>query len=73
FLGALVGLLTPLLTVIPTGVFVVLSFWHSWACWAAFVIGVGTGVLLLRLGIAIGGRRLDATWPEVLDRVTWKG
>jgi ABC-2 type transport system permease protein len=73
FLGAFVGLLAPLLIVIPTVVFVVLSFNNPWASWVALVVGAATGALLLYFGIVFGGRHLDATWPEVLERVTWKG
>ncbi|MDR2620341.1 MAG: hypothetical protein LBC29_04405 [Propionibacteriaceae bacterium] len=73
FLGALVGLLAPLVIVIPTVVCVVFSFWHPWLAAVALLVGVGSGALVLHLGIVLGGRHLDATWPEVLERVTWKG
>jgi ABC-2 type transport system permease protein len=38
----------------------------------SMVVGIGIGACILWFGISIGGKQLDNSWPEVLDRVTWK-
>lgn len=55
---------------LPTLALVVGSVWVDWLEWAALAVALASGLLVVRLGIRIGGRRLDARWPEVLAAVT---
>jgi ABC-2 type transport system permease protein len=43
---------------------------HPWIGWLALPVGVLTGLVVLRVGITQGGRRLDRRWPEVLRTVS---
>lgn len=72
-LGSMIGLVLPLLVTAPAFGLALLANWYPWAGWAALAIGIGLGLLAARIGINAGGRRLDANWPEVLSKVTWKG
>lgn len=55
---------------LPTIAAVIGSIWVGWLEWVALVVALVTGVLAVRLGIRLGGRRLDTHWPEVLAAVT---
>ena len=45
-------------------------FWRPWLGWVALPVGVLVGLVVLRVGIARGGRLLDRKWPEVLLAVS---
>lgn len=66
--GASVGLTAAI--GLPTIALVVASYWIGWLGYLAIVVGVVSGLIALRVGIARGGARLDRTWPEVLARVS---
>ena len=55
---------------LPTIALVVGSIWVGWLAYLAIAVGIASGVVVLRLGIGLGGARLDRTWPEVLARVS---
>lgn len=61
------GLSLPFL--IPAG----LSGSRPWLGWLVLVVGPLYGLLLVWGSTIWGGRVLDRSWPEVLERVTWKG
>ena len=74
-ISAMFGLFVPLLLAAPTMAAAIagaaLDRW--WLQLVALVVGAATGLGVLAWGVHSGGRRLDAKWPEVLERVTWKG
>jgi len=74
-ISGLIGMLVPLLIALPTLALVVLGMRTGRLLlgWAGLLVGVLTGVGTLAWGVRAGGRRLDAHWPDVLERVTWKG
>ncbi|MGI8458716.1 MAG: hypothetical protein ACR2LI_11465, partial [Propionibacteriaceae bacterium] len=49
------------------------SFFVSALTWVTPLVGIGSGLIVLRIGIRLGGRRLETHWPEVLAAVTAKG
>ena len=55
---------------VPTLALVVGSVWVGWLEWPALPVALASGLLVVRLGIRLGGRRLDTHWPEVLAAVT---
>ena len=55
---------------LPTLALVVGSVWVSWLEWPALPVALVSGIVVVRLGIRLGGRRLDTHWPEVLAAVT---
>lgn len=71
--AALVGMFFPIVIALPTIVVIVASLSQPWMPWAALLAGALTGLAVLWWGIKTGGKKLDATWPEVLQRITWKG
>ena len=71
--GSLVGMLLPLLWAIPTAVLAVAGFRSPVLEWIALPTGLAMGAAAFVWGIRAGGARLDAHWPEVLAKVTWKG
>ncbi|MCL2315717.1 MAG: hypothetical protein FWC46_01335 [Actinomycetia bacterium] len=73
WLVAVVGLVVPLVLASPTVLLTWYGAGHADVQWSALGLGVAIGAIALVLGVRAGGRRLDATWPEVLDRLTWRG
>ncbi|QDP95572.1 hypothetical protein FOE78_06310 [Microlunatus elymi] len=65
--GATVGLTAA--CALPTIAVVIGSFWIGWLAYVGIAVGVVSGIVALRLGIGLGGARLDRHWPEVLARV----
>jgi ABC-2 type transport system permease protein len=57
---------------IPLAALAVGSFWVSWLGWLAFPVGIVIGYVVLRIGIAQGGKMLDRRWPEVMTSVSEK-
>ena len=55
---------------LPTIGLVILSFFTPWLSLVALVVGVASGLVVLRIGIRWGGRLLDRRWPEVLQAVS---
>ncbi|HNV10949.1 MAG TPA: hypothetical protein PKN27_06430 [Propionibacteriaceae bacterium] len=49
-----------------------LAAWQPWLGWVALGMALGVGPAIIWGAAHIGGRRLDATWPEVLKRVTYE-
>ncbi len=49
------------------------SFFVPALTWVTLLVGVVSGLVVLRIGIRLGGQRLDTHWPEVLTAVTAKG
>ena len=75
--GGLPGLLTftatsfgTLAVGLPTIALVIWSFFTPWVGLLALVVGLASGVVVLRIGIGWGGRLLDRRWPEVLQAVS---
>ena len=46
------------------------SIWVPWLRWPLLAAGLVVGAVVLRLGVGIGGRVLDARWPEVFATVS---
>lgn len=69
--GASIGLTAAI--GLPTIALVVASYWIGWLGYLAVVVGVVSGLIALRVGIARGGARLERSWPEVLARVSAQG
>ncbi|GAA2097858.1 hypothetical protein GCM10009841_10430 [Microlunatus panaciterrae] len=65
-----VSTLVTLLLVLPTLALVIGSIWVHWLGYLAAVVGVLSGVLVLKVGIAQGGKLLDRRWPEVMFAVS---
>lgn len=57
---------------LPLAALVVGSFWWSWLGWLALPVGLILGGVVLRVGIAQGGKLLDRRWPEVMATVSEK-
>ncbi len=55
---------------VPIAAIVIGAIWLPVLGWAALVLGPVWGVLALRLGVRLGGARLDARWPEVLAKIS---
>lgn len=58
---------------LPTIAMVVAGIWIPWLGWLALPLGVGTGLLIMKLGLVKGGALLDRRWPEVLAAVSARG
>jgi len=71
--GSLLSMLVQILVALPTLGLVIAGVFVPWLEWLALLVGIGSGLGLLFWGVNRGGRRLDATWPEVVATVTWKG
>jgi ABC-2 type transport system permease protein len=57
---------------LPLAALAVGSFWFDWLGWIALPLGLLFGYVLLRVGIAQGGKLLDRRWPEVMGAVSEK-
>lgn len=74
FIGAMVGIVLPVVAALPALVLAVMAVaWGQPYGWVTLVVGAALGWLVLWWGVRSGGRRLERTWPEVLAKVTWKG
>lgn len=71
-LSVTVASLGTLLVALPTVGLVVWSLFNPgvWAGVLALVVGLVSGLLVLRIGIAWGGRLLERRWPETLQAVS---
>ena len=65
-----VATLGAVVVALPTGALVVWSFFTPWVGWLAVLVGLVTGALALRVGVAQGGRLLERRWPEVMAAVS---
>ena len=73
-LSAMLGVFLPMVICLPVlGLAIAAAILGGWLSWLTLLVGLLIGVLALWLGMRIGGRHLDRTWPEVLAKVTWKG
>ncbi|MDO4413129.1 ABC transporter permease [Cutibacterium sp.] len=73
YLGVLIGMAVGSILSAPIVFLVVLVgiSGHSWqSIVLTFVVGLGWSFLVLHLGIIVGGRRLDRSWHEVLEKIT---
>jgi ABC-2 type transport system permease protein len=59
-----------LLVTLPTLALVVWSIFDPWVGILALLVGLGSGLVLLRVGIRWGGRLLERRWPEALAAVS---
>ncbi len=57
---------------LPLAALAVGSFWLPWLGWLALPVGLAFGYVMLRVGIAQGGKLLDRRWPEVMQSVSEK-
>jgi ABC-2 type transport system permease protein len=64
--------LATLLVSLPTLALVVWSIFTPWAGALALVVGLGSGLVVLKIGIDWGGRLLERRWPEALSAVSEK-
>lgn len=55
---------------LPTIAAVVGSIWVPWLAYVGLVVGVVSGLVVLRIGVAQGGKLLDRRWPEALASVS---
>ena len=58
------------LVTLPTLALAVLSIFRPWVGILALVVGLGIGLVVLRIGIDWGGRLLERRWPEALQAVS---
>ncbi|MFL6045127.1 MAG: hypothetical protein ACJ72M_08420 [Propionibacteriaceae bacterium] len=61
-----------LILALPTIALVIWSFFTPWVAYASLPVGLICGFLVLRIGIAQGGRVLDRRWPEAMLAVSEK-
>ena len=61
-----------LVLALPTIALVVGSYWEPWLGLLALGVAAVSGLLVLRFGIRLGGRRLESRWPEVMGEVSEK-
>jgi ABC-2 type transport system permease protein len=57
---------------LPTIALVVWSFFTPWVAYLTLPVGLVCGFVVLRIGIAHGGRILDRRWPEAMRAVSEK-
>ena len=57
---------------LPAIALVVGSFWLPWLVYPGIAVAAVSGAIALKIGIRLGGARLDRRWPEVLVTVTSK-
>jgi ABC-2 type transport system permease protein len=55
---------------LPTIALLVWSFFTPWVGYLTIPVGLLCGLVVLRLGVTQGGRRLDRRWPEVMAAVS---
>jgi ABC-2 type transport system permease protein len=65
-----VTMLATLLLALPTIALAVGSIWAAWVGWLTVPVGLATGLVVLRLGVRSGGRRVERRWPEVMLAVS---
>jgi ABC-2 type transport system permease protein len=70
FLSFSVTTLATLLLALPTIALAVASIWAAWVGWLTVPVGLATGLVVLRVGVRLGGRLLERTWPEVMLAVS---
>ena len=63
-------LLATLVLGLPTLALAVWSYFTPWVGYLTLPVGLVCGLVVLRVGIAQGGRILDRRWPEVLTAVS---
>ncbi|HSN10970.1 MAG TPA: hypothetical protein VLS51_02535 [Propionibacteriaceae bacterium] len=68
---SLLTVVVALLVSLPALVVALLAYSSHWARYAALPVALLTAVLAIAWGVAVGGRRLDRRWPEVLREVTY--
>lgn len=72
FLSFTVSSLGTLVLSLPLAGLAVGSFWLPWLGWLALPMGIAIGAVVLKIGIAQGGKLLDRRWPEVMAAVSEK-
>lgn len=72
FLVALAGMAASAVVAAPPVVLAVLAHWHGWVAWVLLAAGPAWGLAWAVAACRVAGRHLDATWPEVLQRLTWE-
>lgn len=58
-----------LVLALPTFAVVIGSIWVPWLAYVALVVGLVSGVVVLKIGVTQGGKLLDRRWPEALASV----
>jgi ABC-2 type transport system permease protein len=71
-LSVTITTLATLLVSLPTLALVVWSIFTPWAGVLALVVGLGSGLVVLKIGIDWGGRLLERRWPEALSAASEK-
>jgi len=69
-LSMTVTLFGTLVLAVPTIVLVIWSFFTPWVGYLALPVGLVCGLVVLRIGVDQGGRRLDRRWPETMLAVS---
>jgi len=67
-----VTMIGTLILTLPTIALVVWSFYTPWVGYLTLPVGLLCGFIVLRIGIAQGGRILDRRWPEAMLAVSEK-
>jgi len=49
------------------------AYWSPTLAWVSPLVSIALGAGVCWVGVWLGGRVLDRTWPDVLRRVTWTG
>ncbi len=68
---SILTVLVALLVSLPALVVAALAYSYHWARYAALPAALLTAAAAVVWGVAMGGRRLDRRWPEVLREVTY--
>jgi ABC-2 type transport system permease protein len=71
-LSLTVTTLATLVVSLPTLALVVWSIFSPWVGALALVVGLGSGLVVFKIGIDWGGRLLERRWPEALSAVSEK-
>jgi ABC-2 type transport system permease protein len=67
-----VTMIGTLILTLPTIALLVWSFYTPWVGYLTLPVGLLCGFIVLRIGIAQGGRILDRRWPEAMLAVSEK-
>lgn len=69
--GMLLAMLVELVLLLPLGAAALASGSYAVMAWVSPALSLSLGAVVLWVGVIMGGRHLDQTWPEVLTRITW--
>lgn len=72
-LGIMLGFVITSVLLVPVLGMAVWAYWSPTLAWVSPLVSIALGAGVCWVGVWLGGRVLDRTWPDVLRRVTWTG